>query len=138
MLQQFQRFFKRDQFAADAGIELLEAAPGMAVARMKIEPRHYNAVGIAHGGVVFTLADFAFAVASNAHGRVAVSINASIAYNKPTREGYLTARATEITANNKLATYEVRVTNDAGEVTALFQGTVYRKKDTIDFTAPAE
>ena len=60
--------FRQDRFAAHVGIELLEAAPGRASARLEIGEHHLNAIGLVHGAAIFSLADLVFAVASNAHG----------------------------------------------------------------------
>jgi acyl-CoA thioesterase len=125
-------FFKRDKFAELAGIELLEISPGSAKARMKIGPQHLNGVNIVHGGAIFTLADLVFAAASNSHGTVAVAINASISFIKASPAGAtLFAHGREIACNPKLATYSIDVTNETGEIIAVFQGMVYRKKDTL-------
>lgn len=125
-------FFKRDKFAELAGIELLDVSPGKAKARMKIGPQHLNGVNIVHGGAVFTLADLVFAAASNSHGTVAVAINASISFIKASAAGTtLFAEGREVACNPKLATYNIDVTNEAGEIVAVFQGMVYRKKDTL-------
>jgi acyl-CoA thioesterase len=99
---------------------------------MEVGDRHLNGLGVVQGGAIFTLADIALAAASNAHGTAAVSINANISYFKAVTGGTLVAEATEESLNHKLATYSVRVTaGDGGELIALFQGTVYRKKETI-------
>jgi acyl-CoA thioesterase len=71
------RYFKRDLFAHHVGIELIEAHNGYAKASLAIKEHHLNGVGRVHGGVIFTLADLAFAAASNSQGRVAVAISAS-------------------------------------------------------------
>ena len=124
-------FFKNDRFAEHNGIELLEVSKGRAKAKMQIKSQHLNGVGIVHGGAIFTLADSVFAVASNSHGTVALAINVSISYLKAARSGTLFADAEEVSLNPKLATYSVRVTNENDDLIALFQGTVYRKKDKI-------
>lgn len=120
-------FFKRDQLAASLGIELVDVAPGKATARMVVREQHYNGVSIVHGGALFTLADFAFAVASNSHGTVAVAINAAISFMKPITCGVLTARAEEVSRGRTLGTYLVRITDEQDAVVAQFQGTVFRK-----------
>jgi acyl-CoA thioesterase len=124
-------FFKNDRFAQHSGIELLEIGAGRAKAKMAITDSHLNGVNLVHGGAIFTLADLVFAAASNSHGTVAVAINASIWFVKAAREGTLYAEATETSRNPKLATYSIKVTDDAGETVALFEGMVYRKKDQI-------
>jgi len=130
-VEHIKEFFRNDKFAEYVGIELLEVSEGQAKARLKVDDRHLNGVGLTHGAAIFTLADLVFAVASNSHGRVAVSINASIAYLKAIRDGILFAEAREVSLNPKLATYIIHVTDQDGNMVATFQGTVYRKKERL-------
>ena len=125
------QYFSGDRFAEYLGIELLEIAPGRARAKLEIDQRHLNGVGIVHGGAIFALADLAFAVASNSHGQIALGINVSIAYHKGVSSGTLYADAEEIAFNPKLATYQIRISNERDDTLASFQGTVYRKRDTL-------
>jgi len=134
-MQVIRNFFKNDRFAKHSGVELLEVSPGYAKTKMEVQDRHLNGVDVVHGGAIFTLADLAFAAASNSHGTVAVAINASIWYVKAGRQGTLYAEAREESRNPKLATYSIEVTDDSGEMIAKFEGMVYRKKDQI---APAD
>ena len=121
-------FFQNDRFAAHSGIELLDAGPGWAKAQMTVADQHLNAADVVHGGALFTLADLAFAVASNSHGQLALGINVSISYLKAARAGaVLTAEAKEVSRNSKLATYTMEVRDAAGDLVALAQGTVFRK-----------
>ena len=130
--EDMERFFKKDKFAEYNGIVLLEAADGHARSSMKVTPSHLNGLGIVHGGAVFSLADFAFAAASNSRGNVAVAINVSISYMKSASAGAtLFADAREVTINPKLGTYTIDVTDEAGELIAVFQGMVYRKKEKL-------
>jgi acyl-CoA thioesterase len=124
-------FAANDLFARHNGIELVEAGEGRALASMKIEPYHFNAAGTVHGGAIFTLADFAFAVASNSHGRLAMGINTSVNFVKAAVKGTLYAEALEQSLNSKLATYSVLVTDDEKNTVAIFQGMVYRKKGSV-------
>ncbi len=124
-------FFHSDQFVNHCGIELVSHAPGRAVARMVVRPLHLNALGIVQGGALFTLADYAFGVASNGHGTAAVGINVSITYLKAMTAGTLTAEAREVALNSKLASYTVEVTDATGTLIAIFQGLAYRKKQAI-------
>ena len=130
-MRTIKEFFKNDRFAAHSGIELLEVSEGYAKARMRIEDHHLNGINVVHGGAIFTLADLAFAAASNSHGTVAVAINASIWYVKAAMEGTLLAEAKEVSLNPKLATYSIEITDEGGEIVAAFEGMVYRKKQTI-------
>lgn len=124
-------FAENDLFARHAGIELLEVEPGMAQARMQIAPCHFNGARTVHGGAIFTLADFAFAVASNSHGPLAMGINTSVSFVKAATGGILHAVAREQSRNSKLATYTVDVTDAAGDLVAIFQGMVYLKNESI-------
>jgi len=124
-------FSKNDLFARHNNIELLKAGEGRALASMKIEPYHFNGAGTVHGGAIFTLADFAFAVASNSHGKLAMGINTSVNFVKAAVSGTLYAEATEQSLNPKLASYSVMITDDDKETVAIFQGMVYRKNESI-------
>jgi len=130
-MQAIRDFFKRDRFAEHSGIELLEIGEGRAKAQMPIQDCHRNGVNLVHGGAIFTLADLAFAAASNSHGTVAVAINAAIWFVKAARDGVLYAEAKEVSRNPKLAVYAIEVTDDAGDLVARFEGMVYRKKEPI-------
>jgi acyl-CoA thioesterase len=103
---------------------------------MRVQSWHLNSVGIAQGGAIFTLADYAFAAASNSHGTVAVGVNVSITYLKSVTTGVLTAEAREVGLNPKLASYTVNVTDEAGQLIAIFQGLVYRKSQPLPAAAP--
>ena len=130
-MKELKEFFKRDQFAARCGIELLEAANGHARAKMMLHPHHWNGLGTAQGGAIFTLADFTFAAAFNSHGTVAVAINVNITFMKAATAGTLWAEAREIAKNFKIGTYAVEVKDDHGELIAQFQGLAYRKQDKL-------
>lgn len=130
-MKTIEEFFRSDQFVNHCGIELVSHKPGYALTRMVVKPLHLNALGIVQGGAIFTLADYAFGVASNGHGTAAVGINVSINYIKATTSGVLTAEAREISVNPKLGTYAVQVTDESGAVVAIFQGLAYRKKQSI-------
>ncbi|MEE4356409.1 MAG: PaaI family thioesterase [Desulfococcaceae bacterium] len=127
-----EKFIQDDIFARHCGIELLELAPGKAAGRMKIRKEHMNGMGIVHGGAIFSLADLVFAAASNSHQSLAMAINVSISYVKKVTGGTLTAKAEEISVNPRLGTYTVRITDEAGDTVAIFQGMVYRKKPKMD------
>ncbi len=124
-------FFKRDKFARYNGIELLEVAKGSAKAQMKINENHLNGIGTVHGGAIFTLADFAFAVAANSHGNVTVAINVNISFMKAAYSGTLIAEAREISLNPRISTYTIDIYDSDGELIAIFQGMAYRKRGRI-------
>lgn len=131
-MRQLEDFFTaNDHFARHCGIELLSGSPGHARARMNIQPYHFNGAGTVHGGALFTLADFTFAVAANGAGRLALAINASTAFLQAVRAGTLEAEARELITNRRLGHYEVSITDQEGRLIAMFQGTAYRKEQSL-------
>ncbi|MGI6119197.1 MAG: PaaI family thioesterase [Desulfosporosinus sp.] len=123
--------FTDDRFAALIGIKLVEVKHGYAKANLEITDKHLNAANIVHGGVIFTLADFVFAAASNSYGQVSLGINASILYLKPGKAKILIAEAKEISTSHKIASYTVDIFHEDREIIARFTGMVYRTKDRI-------
>lgn len=121
--------FCHDRYAHYLGVELLEVGEGSARASLAIAEHHLNAVGTVHGGAIFGLADLAFAVACNSRGALAVALNVSISYVKAVRNGTLYATAQETTLGSRIATYTIDVTDEAGDVIALFQGMAYRRQE---------
>lgn len=131
-MEEFKKFFaEQDHFARHSGIELLNVELGKARAKMEIRPCHMNGAKTVHGGAIFTLADFVFAVASNSHGNLAMGINTSTSFIRPATTGTLFATAEEISINNRLGNYQVQVTDQENNLIALFQGTAYRKKEPL-------
>lgn len=123
-----QKFFNRaDAFARHNGMTISEVRAGYARAEMVLQPFHLNGAQTVHGGALFTLADFAFAAASNSHGQLALSVQSSISIFKGAKDGKLSAEAREVSCTPKLASYEVCIRNEADELLASFQGMVYRK-----------
>jgi acyl-CoA thioesterase len=130
-------FFKRDRFAAGAGVTIDEVRPGYARARMKVRDAHLNGADVVQGGAVFTLADLAFAVACNSHGTLALAVDVTISFLRPTRSGSLVAEAFEVARSRRLSRCEVKVTDDAGEPVALFHGTAFVKDELLTEIAVA-
>jgi acyl-CoA thioesterase len=130
-MESVKRFIENDRFAKHLDIEMLEYSKGRAKARMAIHNHHLNSAGTVHGGAIFALADAVFSAASNSHGTLAMAINVSISYFKADSSGFLTASAEEVSINPKLATYLISVEDEKGNKIALFQGTVYRKKESV-------
>jgi len=125
-------YLQGDNFSHHLGIELVEAVNGTAIARLTVEEAHLNIHKTVHGAALFSLADVALEAASNSHGVVAVSINANISYMRAVSSGLLTATATEVSLTNTLGIYDIKITGPAGELVAVFQGMVYRKRQRIE------
>jgi len=126
-MQPSEQFLKDEQYAQAAGIGFVDAGEGTATVKMLFADRHKNSHGTVHGGAIFTLADTAFALASNSRNVPASAINAHISFVRSASSGMLYARAEEFSVSRKIATYTVTVTGEEGEKIAIFQGMVYRK-----------
>jgi acyl-CoA thioesterase len=132
MLEKIKAFFvQKDRFAKHSGVEIVSVGEGEAVTRLHIDSRHLNGADVVHGGAIFTLADVAFALASNSHNRISLGINTNVNFINAATSGTLTAYAKEIGLNYKLATYNVKVYDATQKIIADFNGTVYRKNDEI-------
>lgn len=112
-----------DRASQALGMEVESVAPGAARVSMRVRPDMTNGHGICHGGLVFALADSAFAFACNSHGANTVAAGAAIEFLRPAREGdLLTAVATERWRAGRSGIYEIEVRNQDGETVALFRG----------------
>lgn len=118
---------QNDAFSQWLGVEVLEVREGYSKLKMTMREEMTNGFNIAHGGISYSFADSALAFASNARGDHAVSIETSIAHTRPAHTGdALFAEAIEKSHTRRFGIYEVLVTNERGELIALFKGTVYR------------
>jgi len=109
------------------GLQAEVPAPGQARVWGAIRPEFLNSWDSAHGGFLYSVADAAFALASNSHGTLAVALAAHIEYLRPGRAGAtVEALATEIHLGRGTAVYRVEVRSGA-DLLALFTGTVYRR-----------
>jgi len=124
-------FFANDRYASLTGVEIVEAGNGYCKTRLTLEEKHLNAANVVQGGAIFTLADLAFAVASNSHGQLALAINVNISYLNSVTHGVLYATATEVNEPNRLGAYDVLVTDERQRIIARFNGMVYRKKQPL-------
>jgi acyl-CoA thioesterase len=115
-----------DPYAARLGIKLVEAGNGVVMVEMEVTEAMINFHGVAHGGVLFSLADCAFSLASNAPGPRAVAIATHLAFTAPARIGdRLTAIAEEVARGRTMGTYRVTVRRQDQRVVAVFTGTVH-------------
>ena len=113
----------RDNAARALGIELVKTGAGSAVVRMTVRPDMLNGHGTCHGGMMFMLADTAFAIACNSHGEPAVAAAAAIEFIAPAPEGaILTATAREQVRQGRSGVYDIDVQTDDGTTVALFRG----------------
>ena len=132
--------WSRDQAAQALGMAIVEVRPGYAVLTMKVRPDMVNGHHICHGGLIFTLADTAFAYACNSYNLNTVASACHIDFLAPAREGeLLEARAVERSASGRTGVYDVTVSVVDGGTVALFRGKSYRIRGevTASFTDAA-
>ena len=119
--------WSRDAATHALGMELVEVAPGRATMRMRVRPDMVNGHHICHGGLIFTLADSAFAYACNSYNLSTVASACHIDFLAPGREGdLLEAVALERSASGRTGVYDVTVRTRTGRTVALFRGKSYR------------
>ena len=120
------RAFDGDPYAAAQGFSLEYVTEESVAVSMVVRDDHLNFYDVLHGGALFSIADCAFSLASNAHGDMAVAIDTHLALTAPTRIGEtLTATAIEANRGRTLATYRVDVVKGDGRTVGLFTGTVF-------------
>jgi len=124
--------YERDSASQMLGIRLVDVRPGYARAVMVVRPEMVNGHKVCHGGLVFALADTAFAFACNTHNENTVAAAGSIDFLVPSYPGdELTAVAHELWRTRRSGLYEITVTNQRDERVALFRGRSHRIKGEI-------
>ena len=119
---------KGDRFAVNSGVEVIAVSEDRARTQLVVTPEHLNAGGVCQGGAIFTLADTALALVANSQLMLTLSIDAAIYYHKAAMVGdTLTADAVAVCAHPKIPSFEVKVTNQRGELVASFKSTCYTK-----------
>jgi acyl-CoA thioesterase len=122
-----QALYQRDRASQALGIRLVEVRPGRARVVMAVRPDMVNGHDVCHGGIVFALADSAFAFACNSYNESTVAAAATIDFLAAVRAGdELTAEASELWRTKRNGIYEINISNQRGERVALFRGRSYR------------
>ncbi len=112
-----------DKVAVWLGAELLDVAPGSVSLRMTVRADMLNAVNFGHGGVTFSFADVAFALACNSHNDTMVAQTCTISFLGPTKEGdVLTTTCQETLRQDRSGIYDAIITNQNGDQVAVFRG----------------
>ena len=115
-----QEFFKKDLFAEQTGVELLEVREGYSKACLAITENHLNAGRRTQGGAIFTLADLALAAAANSHGALAFSLSSNITFLRASGPGdTLYAEARERYIGRTTGYYQIDITNQDGKLIAM-------------------
>jgi len=121
---------KLDAYSRWLGLTVSDLAAGSCTLSCPVKPAMLNGFQILHGGISYALADSALAFAANGYGYRCVSIETSISHTRPVASGdTLTAVCSELHRGKTIGIYEVRVSNSAQKLVALFKGTVHVSKD---------
>lgn len=116
-----------DSFRELLGVQVIEVKDGYAKMSMKVTKQHTNFVGVTHGGAIFSFADCAFAEAANSGDKIAVAVQVSINFLKPTVEGdLLTAEAVRVSEGKTFSLYNITVRKEDKTV-AVFNGLAYKQ-----------
>lgn len=123
----FHKMFNQDGFSQWLGIEPIKTELGHCILKMVVRKEMMNGFNVAHGGIVYSLADSAFAFACNSYNRISLSIETSITHSRAIyTEDILVAECKLITQTNKIGTYQAIVSNQKEEIVAVFKGICYR------------
>ncbi len=129
--QAIDEIIQKDAFANHLGAIVEIIKPGHSRVSLIVKDHMTNFHGITHGGIIFSISDMAFAAACNSHGKVAVALNVSICFLKPTYPGdHLMAEATEEYNGRRTSLDNIKVFNKkSGILIAKSQDQAYRKDD---------
>lgn len=120
-LEGVREYFKADKYASDTGAVIEEIGDHYAKVSLALDERHLNAVGGVMGGVYFTLADFAFAVAANWQKRGVVALHTSASFVGVPKTKRIFAEARLIKDGRSTCSYQVDVTDENGSPVTLVQ-----------------
>ena len=124
---EIKQILKDEPFASFLGMKLTKLGPGTAEAKLIPDDRMLNSHGTVHGAIIFSLADYVFAAASNSYGKTAVGVTTNVNFISAGKcGGTLTANAKEVKKNHKLAWYKIDVQSE-NELIATMEAMVYRK-----------
>lgn len=128
-VEELREFFENDRYVKLSEIEIAEVSEKEASVRVALREIHFNAGGVAQGGLIFTLMDFAFGVHANRNGGMTVTQSASVSYIRPPKGSVLVAVAKPKGETRKTAVYEVSVVDEFGTAVAegIFNG--FRKEN---------
>ena len=122
-----ERLNKEDRFAKSIGAKLTEIREGYSRAELTVTETHLNGANVCQGGVLFTLADLAFAAIANSHHILSLGISNTIHYSSPANLGdHLVAECNEVINHKRLPYCNITISNQKGEIIASMTGLAYR------------
>ena len=118
---------KGDRFTEWLGLQIDEYKKGYCKLHYWVNDDMLNGFNSIHGGILFAASDSAFAFACNSHGNITVALDVSIHFTRPAKSGdLLTVEAVEVFRGNRIGVYDIRTTQESGELVSLFRGTAYQ------------
>lgn len=129
-----EQMMQEDLFSQWLGIRLLEIQEGYSKISMQVRAEMINGLGMVHGGIMFSMADsaFAFAFACNNRNVLSVALDTSINFIKPVHVGdTLIAETKELHNGQSTGLYHISITNQHDHIVAVFKGTCYRTKKSL-------
>lgn len=118
---------EQDHFSQWMELKVNSIAEGTSTVSMFVKQEMLNGFGVIHGGVLFSLADSAFAFACNSRDNLTLALDAQINFiKKAVRGDLLTASVEEVHSGKTTGVYEVKIRNQASDLIAVFRGTAYR------------
>lgn len=126
-MDEIRSFFSGDRFSTElTGIEIDEVTEDYAKCSLKLDHRHYGAHGQVMGGVVFTLADFTFAVSTNSPEEFVATVNSNISYISSPKGSVLYGKSEKIRKTKRVCFYRIQITDDTGALIAVIENTGMR------------
>lgn len=129
MIQPVRERFMLDRFATHGGCTIEKIEDGYAQCSMTLTENHLNAAKTVMGGALFTLADFAFAVAANWNRPLTVSQSSSISFLGVAKGQRLTAEAQLIKDGRTVCYYTVTITDERGKIVAVATVNGFKKEE---------
>lgn len=123
------KMLEKDYFSKWLGLKLISISQGECTIQFRVKKEMLNGFHSIHGGILFSVADSAFAFACNSRGKINVALECNISYARPAFEGeILTIHAKEIQQGKTTGIYQVEIINETKKMVALFKGTSFNTK----------
>jgi len=127
-----ENMMRNDLFSQWMKIKVIEISEGYSKIKMELREEMINGLNVIHGGIIFSLADSAFAFACNNRNNLSMALDISVSFNKAAKPGdILTAEAKEIHNGRSTGLYIITITNQNNDHVALFKGTCFRTGKTL-------
>lgn len=122
----------KDNASQELGIQIIDVGPGRAILKLALEESMMNGNDVCHGGIVFTLADTAFAHACNSYNRITLAMSCSIDFLRATHPGdVLTATCQERSRGGRTGVYDVEIRDQESRPVATFRGRSYSTREPL-------